>query len=158
CRVKSVVRTASSQSDHLGRNVAADFPFMNQTDVVLAEECRVFTWYLLRLQPSDYVIDKYRAAHAVTDAYTTGGFDVWLVRVAARAPWCTALADGFATVCDRRGLLRRKLVLLLAILETSSPAHRALEAAQRGALNTVLSVSGHVMLSASKITLGVLIF
>ena len=90
----------------------------------LDQECRTFTRYLVRREPTAYVIGKYRAAHAASPAMQSGGqgggrFDVRLTAIARRHPLLAVTADAYARMFAPRGLLRKKLVLLLAILETS---------------------------------------
>jgi len=51
-------------------------------------------------------------------------FDEWLVRFARGGSSRTRLADSYAVLFARSTLLRRKLVLLLAILESTAPSAR----------------------------------
>jgi hypothetical protein len=91
----------------------------------LDRECEVFCRYLCDEPPSDYVRAKYRAAHEVGAIEPPGGatsFDRALVTMAASTPGFTRAIDGYARVFTASGLLRRKLVALLAILETRSPS------------------------------------
>jgi hypothetical protein len=127
--------------------------------VATERECRSFTRFLLRTDPSDYVIGKYLEAHRVCPDYAGGDeFGRWLVRTASRGPRMAALADGFAALCDRRGLLRKKLVLLLAILETSTPAYRMLEPVDRAAFATVLALAWRGLGSVIVTALGIAVF
>jgi hypothetical protein len=96
----------------------------------IKQECERFTQYLLDGPVYPYAVRKYVQAHQVCDDFSTGdAFDLFLVR-AARVHWVvTKAADGYARFFAPRTLLRKKLVLLLAILETSSPSSRFLESA-----------------------------
>lgn len=88
----------------------------------LERECIVFTRYLTGQRPDQYVVDRYVEAHALRPGLAAGpatAFDRLLAGLAARHPLAARLADAFAGVFDRRSLLREKLVVLLAILETS---------------------------------------
>jgi hypothetical protein len=88
----------------------------------LAEECRVFTRYLAASGPTTYVVEQYIKAHHTSQKFSPADlFDQRLVGFARRRPLSTRLADSFARVFAPSSLLRRKLVLLLAILETASP-------------------------------------
>jgi hypothetical protein len=96
----------------------------------LARECSVFCRYLSGEEPSDYVRAKYRAAHeagAVEPADGATSFDRALVAIARGGPWLTRAMDSYARVFANAGLLRRKLVLVLALLETKSPSDRAVD-------------------------------
>lgn len=88
----------------------------------LTEECRVFTRYLAASTPTTYVVDQYIKAHHTTRKFRPADlFDQRLVGFARRHPLSARLADSFARVFAPSSLLRRKLVLLLAILETAPP-------------------------------------
>jgi NADH dehydrogenase len=95
---------------------------------VLDAECRVFTQHLLGREPDAYVVSKYRAAHAEVPRLTAATpFDQTLVAFARVHPVAAHLADAYAAVFARNGVLRAKLVLLLAILETRAPYSRAID-------------------------------
>jgi len=100
----------------------------------LARECSVFCRYLCGSEPSDYVLGQYRAAHAVgaVERPATSRFDRAVVGIARRAPWLTRAMDAHSRVLANGGLLRRKLVLLLALLETKSPPAEELDAPTPG--------------------------
>jgi len=97
----------------------------------LARECSVFCRYLCGEEPSDYVRAKYRAAHevgAVEPADGATSFDRALVAIARGGTWRARAIDSYSRVFANGGLLRRKLVLVLALLETKSPTDRAVDA------------------------------
>src|SRR4051812_40319378 len=91
----------------------------------LERECQVFTEFLLGCATHAYAIRKYVDAHRVSAIFSTGTrFDFYLLRT-ARMHWTFAkLADGYARFFAPQALLRKKLVLLLAILESSPPSSR----------------------------------
>ena len=79
------------------------------------------TRYLIGRRPSDYARAKYRAGHRAGG----GGpgdvgpsFDDELLEFGRRGPWAMRVADSWASRFSPGGKLRRKLVLLLAILES----------------------------------------
>jgi hypothetical protein len=91
---------------------------------VLAREAAAFTRYLVGAAPTAYVTERYAAAHAVRAGLRAGGrFDVWLVALARAHPVTTFAVDAFARCFAPRSLVRRKLVLLLAVLEVSPGLH-----------------------------------
>jgi nucleoside-diphosphate-sugar epimerase len=112
----------------------------------LQRECRVFAAHLLGLPPSEYALRKYLDAHQVSGAFATGDrFDRFLVRLAARHRVLTKISDAYARVFAPASALRRKLVLLLAILETSPASYRVIDEAagrSKAALAARLAVSG----------------
>ena len=93
----------------------------------LARECDAFCRYLSARPATPYVLGKYTEGHlaGVADRPHTGVFDDVLVRVATSGTLAARIADAYARVFDRGAVLRRKLVLLLAILENTPPTHAA---------------------------------
>jgi nucleoside-diphosphate-sugar epimerase len=91
---------------------------------VLAAECRTFTAYLTGQEPDPYVVAKYCQAHAAGNILHGGvsdAFDGLLLRLARRNRIGIGMVDLYTALFFKHALVRRKLVLLLAILE-SSPA------------------------------------
>ncbi len=108
----------------------------------LDAECRVFCRYLIGEEPSEYVLVKYRSAHqpgAAGPLQQGAGSDRSLVAFARRGARAARLADSFAVLFARAGVLRRKLTLLLAILESTAPTAAMVDTADRG------SVAGFVL-------------
>jgi hypothetical protein len=96
----------------------------------LQHEARVFSRFLARVPATPYVTARYVDAHRATQTLgPVDRFDRWMVAVARVSPVLTRLADAYARLFLPRGVLRKKLVTLLAILETSTPFHRALDRA-----------------------------
>jgi hypothetical protein len=87
----------------------------------LEAECRVFAAYLAA-RPDDYVLEKYAEAHARTRHFEAlSRFDRLLVRLASLGTLAARLADSYACLAARRSALRRKLILLVGILESLPP-------------------------------------
>jgi hypothetical protein len=101
---------------------------------VLARECSTFARYLSGAEPSDYVLAQYRAAHAagVVELADMTNFDRAVVAIARRGPALARAMDAHARVFASGSLLRRKLVLMLALLETKSPPADSLDAPEPG--------------------------
>ena len=96
----------------------------------LEREAQVFCRYLCGELPNAYVIAKYRAAHecgAVAPAQGVASFDRILVGLARSSSVLVRPLDAYARVFAKGGLLRRKLVALLAILETRAPYDDAVD-------------------------------
>lgn len=131
-RWDGVVSTrARHESLSSGRSSVADMCKDDSADPAIDAidaECRVLTRHLLGLEPDAYVVSKYRAAHAAVPRLAAAApFDRALVAFARAHPAAAYLADAYAAVFARSGLLRAKLVLLLAILETRAPYSRAID-------------------------------
>jgi NADH dehydrogenase len=103
----------------------------NEVDATAAEltrEARVFTRHLLGVDPSDYVIAQYRKAHdSRPELAIADPFDRSMVTLARRHRIAAKLVDAGAAVLQPRGVLRRKMVLLIAILESTPPFHAIID-------------------------------
>jgi hypothetical protein len=92
------------------------------TEAELDRECDAFARYLAGGEASEYLRRKYREAHAAgVLGEGASAFDRALAAAARRGPGWARLADVHARVFAPGGLLRRKLVLVLALLECSAP-------------------------------------
>jgi nucleoside-diphosphate-sugar epimerase len=101
----------------------------------LPAECRAFTRYLTGRDPDDYVIGKYLAVQSAVlrGAPPRAPIDDALVSFAARGAYRARIADAYARIARPHGTLRRKLILLFAILENSRAFHRDFTAGGSGA-------------------------
>lgn len=91
---------------------------------VLEAECAVFSRYLVNAAPSEIVTMHYLGAlaeHGLASDRDYSPFDRMMIRVARRSPQLARFADAYCAILNRRGPLRRKLVLLAAILEHAPP-------------------------------------
>ena len=89
----------------------------------LDAECRAFCRYLAHRTPPSSVIEKYRAAHTAGVVEPPGGssaFDRGVVSLARRSTLLTRALDARARILAPGSLLRRKLVLVLALLECTA--------------------------------------
>ncbi|HUR27874.1 MAG TPA: hypothetical protein VM509_06790 [Planctomycetota bacterium] len=97
---------------------------------VLARECAAWCRYLADLEGSPKLVARYVDAHAQGVAAPTGprcAFDDALVALARRGTFLTRLCDVHARIFRPAGLLRRKLVLALALLETDAESHERVD-------------------------------
>lgn len=86
--------------------------------------------HLIGKEPGASVTDAYCRAHDqgdVAPGRVIGTFDRVLVWLARSSFVATALVDAYAAVFARTALLRRKLVLLLAIMESSWPTCESID-------------------------------
>jgi len=96
----------------------------------LERECDVFCRYLSGAAPSEYVRAQYLSAHATGVVEPEGGatrFERAVVALARNGPALTRVLDSYSRVFANGGLLRRKLVLVLAVLEVRSPHAEAID-------------------------------
>jgi hypothetical protein len=120
----------------------------------LERECQVFTHLLLGCAAHPYAVRKYVEAHHISAVFSSGTrFDLFLLW-AARIHWSIAkLADGYARLFARTALLRKKLVLLLAILETSSPSCHLLDSSVGG---STVALAARLLLRTSLFMIGLI--
>jgi NADH dehydrogenase len=125
----------------------------------LEAECRVLAAYLTDAPPNAFVTQKYAQAHRVTQHYFSfGQFDDLLLRFALAGRPFLAIADAYASLAARRSLLRRKLILLAAILE-SCPPERGLreDVDSRNQFSLWLSLLGRGLLFLLKLLAGLFV-
>lgn len=106
-----------------------------------ARECAVFALYLANVSASPYHLQAYVRGHGRMPAAAPGAADAvdhLLLRFACLHPLATRMADGYARFLRPTGLLRQKLVLCCAVLESSPPAHDYLNTAATGSLPVTL--------------------
>jgi len=107
------------------KGIGATLEILTERDE-LDSECRVFCQYLIGLKPNDYVLEKYREAHRSSHLYRvsdSNSFERILTNFASISPLAARVSDVYGFLLLKNSLLRRKLVLLLAILENSVPSH-----------------------------------
>jgi len=105
-------------------------PMTDGARIVLEQECRKFAACLVRAEPSAYVIEQYaKAAHRHGLAFDQGftRFDRIVLWLARKGPLLTRCADAYCALFHRRGALRRKLIVLAAILEHVAPTNEAFD-------------------------------
>jgi NADH dehydrogenase len=89
---------------------------------IVDHECRVFTRHLLGMAPDALVLASYQRAVATVPALApAGNWDRALLAVARRGVLVARCADAHAALFARSSALRKRLVMLLAILETRPP-------------------------------------
>lgn len=94
----------------------------------LQKECRAFTRYLIDIDPDAYVSERYAAAIRQVQALAVqSGFDRLLLRMARIHPLLTCAVDVYSRFFVHASVVRRRLVMLLAIIESSAPTADRLE-------------------------------
>ena len=89
----------------------------------LAAEFRTFATYLGASGELSGPAARYADLHWTSDDGELVPLDRWLLAFARSGPALTALADAYARIVRPYGVLRRKLVLALAVLEFSRGTH-----------------------------------
>ncbi len=96
-------------------------------------EARTFASYLGSPSFPSEISDRYHAAIGDWRIGSYDRFDAWLVGFAATSPALTSLADTYARFARPYGDLRRRLTLMLALLETHGATHAAYDRARTSA-------------------------
>ena len=91
----------------------------------------MFTRYLLGRDPDPAVVDSYERMIASPrfDEAGASAFDRRLLRLARKHPFVTRALDGYTRIFLPHSLLRKRLIGLLAILESRGPSYESLDAA-----------------------------
>jgi hypothetical protein len=125
----------------------------------LGAECRAFARYLAGQDPSAYVLAWYqRIAASAADEAPPVLIDRVSLALARRGSLPARCADAYARVFRPYGLLRRRLVLLLAILENSPPSSAWLNAARTGGPSGVIAgMAGSLLAGGAALLVGCLV-
>ena len=111
----------------------------------LDAECETFCRYLVGESPGAQVKARYRRAHELGVVAPPAGIsprDVRLVRAARRGGGWARAADVHARFFAPGGWLRRKLVLLLALLETDGPGRRWVDEVESSTAGWLVRMTG----------------
>ena len=128
-------------------------------DDQLAAEARVFGRLLTAGDAPPAAVAAYVTAHDQEVFRRGTPFQMKLARAAARGVFSARMADGYARLFDPYGPLRRKLVLMLAILECTPPTHRVLDAPVGGGFaGALLRLAGYGLRAVFCTALGTLVF
>ena len=125
---------------------------------LVAAEARLFTRYLVGRPPPAELVDRYRAANAAIFTEPVAREDAALVAFARRHPWSVSLLDAASGLLRPGSLLRNKILLMAAILETS-PAF-ADEFLPRDArpLRLLLTLLAHGTVAVARAALGAVVY
>ncbi|HTF88381.1 MAG TPA: hypothetical protein VK843_08225 [Planctomycetota bacterium] len=127
----------------------------------LARECGTWCRYLAGLEPSPALVERFLDAHARGIVEPEGSecrFDRALVRIARRGTFLAQMCDVHSRIFRPAGLLRRKLVLALALLETDAKSHARVDQVEpRSKLRLTLVVAAWIARFALLALLGLLI-
>ncbi|HYY06513.1 MAG TPA: hypothetical protein VE997_08040 [Candidatus Limnocylindria bacterium] len=124
----------------------------------LEAEAHLFARYLVGRPPPAELVERYRAANAAIFTEPVARQDAALIAFARRHPWSVSLLDAASGLLRPGSLLRNKILLMAAILETS-PAF-ADEFLPRDArpLGLVLALLAHGTVAATRAALGAVVY
>jgi hypothetical protein len=127
----------------------------------LRAECRAYCRYLAGVEPSEYVQTCYErswSAAAGNRDEASPLIDRCLLRVSRLGGLPARIADSYARLFRPFSTLRRRLILVLAILENSPPTHGFLNSAKTGtgagiALGMLVTLLGSGLCMAAGVVL-----
>src|SRR5687768_13460011 len=122
-----------------------------------AREAVVFARYLLDREPPEDLINRYVAASEQVFPSEPSGGDAALLAFVARNPAALPYVDAAAGFLRPGSLLRKKILLMAAILEASVRYSTEFLAPPPGRLRTVLSLAWYSLSAALKFAIGALI-
>ena len=129
---------------------------------VLKDECEVFSRYLVDHKPNAYVTAKYEDAHhtGIFSQPASGPpFDALLLLISRVHPLVARLVDTYTSVFRKKSIVRKKMILLLAILETCSPTFVDFDLVDsRGRAGLCLGIAGQSAAFGVSLILGALLF
>jgi len=127
----------------------------------LEREADIFARNLSGKPPSNAALRHYIAAnraHGMASEATLAAFDRRALAVAMRSPRHARCVDAVCSLLARRGALRRKLIIMAAILENQYPTNAIFEAPQApGPLSSIWKLAGHGLGFAASLVGGVLL-
>ncbi len=112
----------------------------SRTDAELKKECALFTHYLIGRGPDEYVQKKYIKAHNISIYERDAGlFDSLLIKAANRNEFILKLADSYTSIFYKNAVLRKKLVLMLSILECCNSTYGDVDRGNEGPVSIMLA-------------------
>ncbi|MEO7682445.1 MAG: hypothetical protein ABIU86_00785 [Gemmatimonadaceae bacterium] len=126
---------------------------MSRSDLAVLE-ARLFGRYLLDSDPSPELIGRYAAANAALFPGEPGGADAALIDFVSRHPRALPFLDAAAGLLRPDSLLRKKILLMAAIQETSVHHADAFLAAPPGRTRTILLLARYAASAGVKFAIG----
>ena len=112
-------------------------------EAVLERECRSYARYLAGRPPSRYIVEKYRDFNQKIGLSAVHGYDRFLITVSARGPLWARLVDSYASFWRKDSVVRKKIVLTLALLECAPPTFEAMDRVPAGGwIGALLRLAG----------------
>jgi hypothetical protein len=121
-------------------------------------EARRFAAYLVDQAPPPALIERYRRANELLLPEPPDAKDRALIGLVSARPSLLPLLDGAAGLVRPESLLRKKLLLMLALLETTPELAGWFEPPSRGAIGTIAGLVGQGTLGAVQLIGGILIW
>ena len=114
--------------------------------------------HLLGVEPDAYVISRYEmAVGTVAPLQASTAWDRTLLAIARWSVLSARCVDAHAALFDRSATVRKRLVMLLAILETRSPFSNRIDAVPAGPAISVVAVVARGLVSLLALAAGTIV-
>ena len=134
--------------------VAAGKDDLSVSREALVEECRIMTAYLLDDRPTDELIQRYIDAHTILLNEHRSPKELAVATFVRRYPWALSSLDAVLAVLRPAALLRSKILLMIAILETVPQYTDHFFPEAVSGPRFFLRMAGYGLASAAKFVLG----
>lgn len=124
----------------------------------LRNQALLFSKYLLDVKPTEQLIDRYIEANARLFTDPPSPREARLFRTLERAPWLLSILDAPAAYFEPDGLLRRKLLLMAAILEATPEHAEKFLAATRSPMVVLARCAWALAIGSFKFALGLPVY
>jgi hypothetical protein len=124
----------------------------------LTLEGTVIGRYLLGVDPPEILIDRYRRANESLFGDPVPDEDRIVLDFVHAHPWSLSLLDSGLGLVRPRSRLRKKMVVMLAILETTPRFAADFEPCAAGRVGTIARLIGHAAVAAARVVAGLVLY
>lgn len=153
----SAAARASAEPSRERRQTSAPTTSADQ-ESRLREEARLFALYLSSREPAPDLVARYVEGHRALLVEVPDDRDARALAFAVAHPWAMPFLDAASAILRPHGLLRNKLLLMLAILEASPHAIDLFLAPPTGRVTATLCLAGYALLAGLKLAAGLLLY
>jgi hypothetical protein len=125
---------------------------------VLIHECEVFTRYLVKQMPSSTLVSRYAEASSILLPGPHHPSDEALIRFIRRNPKLVPYLDAAAAVFRPHSLLRKKILLTVALLEATPDYTRFFFDDGRSTVRVLATLAGIGCAGALKVLVGCVLY
>ncbi len=90
----------------------------SDTEDMIRREAAILAPYLVDRPPPDEAVERYVRAHRILPLHASAGADAAIMSFTRHRPWAIPFLDAVGAILRPDLLLRRKLLVMAAILET----------------------------------------
>jgi len=125
---------------------------------VLVDECQRITHYLLGKRPPHDLVQRYIEANGILFSGEISSSDRAIVAFVQRNPWSLPYLDAVLSILSPGCLLRNKILLMVAILESTPQFVDAFTSEPFSILQFLCRMAGYGISSVFKFSIGILVY